>query len=135
MCDTIRDLPGEGEAVHDEGGCEPVEVHYEELDPEGGVPHDVQEPSPALAGGGWRQDDLLRLHSPPVLLARFGEDLLGLFHPGLGDEPPWRLREPEEDDGAHGHHGRDEAKVPVPVTKPVDKTYIVSRFYLTSIFL
>ena len=70
----------------------------EVLPGEGGVLHDVQEPAPALAGGGWRQNDLLRLHSSPVLLARFGEDLLGLFHPGLGDEPPWRLREPEEDD-------------------------------------
>ena len=91
-------LPGESEAVHDEGGGEPVEVHDEELDPQGRMLHDVQEPAPALAGGGWRQNDLLRLHSSPVLLARFGEDLLGLFHPGLGDEPPWRLREPEEDD-------------------------------------
>ena len=57
-------LPGEGEAVHDEGGGEPVEVHDEQLDPQGGVPHDVQEPAPALAGDGRRQDDPLWLRTP-----------------------------------------------------------------------
>ena len=117
-------LPGEGEAVHDEGGAEPVEVHDEEVDPESRVLHDVQEPAPTLvAGHGLGQNNILRLHWSPVLFARIREDLLGLVYPGLRNEPPRGLREPEEDDGAHRHHGGDAAQVPVPVTKPVNKTW------------
>ena len=54
----LAHLPGQRQPVHDEGGGEPVEVHDEGVQPQGGVPHDVQETS--LAGGGvWlRQDDL-----------------------------------------------------------------------------
>ena len=41
-------LPGEGEAVHDEGRGEPVEVHDGQLESESGMSDDVQEAS--LAG-------------------------------------------------------------------------------------
>ena len=43
MCDTIRDLPGEGEAVHDEGCCEPVEVPGEKIYEIGGKFHNLRE--------------------------------------------------------------------------------------------
>ena len=82
-------LPGEGEAVHDEGGGEPVEVHDEEVDSKGGVPHDVQEAAALLGrGAGLGEDDLLGLHTHPVLLAGRGQDLLCLLRPALGNQPP-----------------------------------------------
>ena len=82
-------LPGESEAVHDEGGGEPVEVHDEEVDSKGGVPHDVQEAAALLGrGAGLGEDDLLGLHTHPVLLAGRGQDLLCLLRPALSNQPP-----------------------------------------------
>ena len=90
-----------------------------EVYPESRVFHDVQEPAPTLTRG--RQS--IGLHWSPVLFARIGEDLLGLVYPGLGNEPPRGLGQPEEDAGAHRHYGGDALKVPVPVTEPVNKTW------------
>ena len=86
---TSEVLPGEGEAIHDEGGAEPVEVHDEEVNSKGGVPHNVQEAAALLGrGAGLGEDDLLGLHTHPVLLAGRGQDLLGLLRPALGNQPP-----------------------------------------------
>ena len=73
-------LPGEGEAVHDEGRGEPVEVHDDQVEPEGGMFHDVQETPLGGTGARLGQHDLVRLHGHPVLLAGVGQNLLGLLY-------------------------------------------------------
>ena len=98
-------LPGEGEAVHDEGRGEPVEVHDEQLQPESGMSHDVQEASLGCGLFRWTEDNFLRLHGVSVPLTGGGHDLTGLSHPALGDQPAGRLGQPVQDDRPHGNQG------------------------------
>ena len=98
--------------------------------------HDVQETSLRRAGAGLGQDDLVRLDWHSILLARLGENFLCLLHLRSaerevrwepcydvstlpGNQPPGRLREPEEDDGANTDHGGDGDEVERVVTESI----------------